>query len=454
MDLSAAPEQQPRDLVWFYLAIGTLTSALGCSIICCDVVWNKLFPKAQFSILEGTGFQSRAFSLSGGTLLAASLFKLLPQALGYIQSALEDDQKANVYLFVAFAVGLSLCWLLNALVHLVTAKSVVHCAHDIDHAPAQEQPNSHSYSSTDTAAAHQHTHYHSHSIDHEGTQTDPRGPMSRRSMANLMGFDENSHLLDQNSVLVHHHGVHQHYKLPDHGQFSMAPPPMLLSATTKILRCHEPGSCRGFLSLKRCSKDVHDSHCTCGEADNELGVYSDMRQTNCPEDEADPEFHHHHVTTESGQLYSIGIQTAIAITVHKFPEGFLLYATNKADSSLGFQVFTALALHNFTEAFSVASPLYVALRNRVLALIISIVLCGGSQPLGALAAKYVLKDKIVDLNSSLELGLMVAGVSGFMTTIGIQMIAMPAFMNGSKRVTVAWTTLGVLFVLFTNCISA
>lgn len=451
MEILAAPEQQPRDLIWVYLSIGALTSALGCSIICCDVVWNKLFPKAQFSILEGTGFQSRAFSLSGGTLLAASLFKLLPQGLGYIQSALDGTHKANVYLFVAFTTGLSLCWMLNALVHLFTAKSVVHCAHDVEQGHGADHSSSHSHSYTEEPEPHQHAHYHSHGIDHEGTQIDPRGPMSRRSMANLMGFDETSHLLDQNSVVLQNHAVHQHYKMQDQGQFAPAPPPMLLAASTRILRCHKPGSCRGFLSLKRCSKNIHDSHCTCGD-ENDVGVYGDLRENDCPEDEQDPEYHHHHVTTESGQFYSIGIQTAIAITVHKFPEGFLLYATNKADQALGFQVFIALALHNFTEAFSVASPLYVALRNRVLALVISIVLCGGSQPLGALAAKFMLKGKIIDLDSSLELGLMVAGVAGFMTTIGIQMVAMPAFMNGSQRVTVSWTTIGILFVLFTNCI--
>lgn len=458
--------------IWVYLFFSAVASTLGCTVILSDVIWNKLFPQHSFSILEGRGFLNRALSLSGGTLLTAALYKLLPQALGYIGTVVEDNKLQNAYLFVAFAIGLCLCWVLNAVIHLCTAKSVVHCAHDVEqdagdgiehsHSHGLDTANedhTHSHDLTQNDQAHEHSHYHSHSVGREGSEHAPASTMSRRSLAHLVGCDENSRLLDESSLLLHHHAVHQHYSVPDGPEFTPAAPPMLLSATTRVLPCHDPGRCRGFSSIKQCSKDVHDSHCDCGDTTFSQsedaysgGAYYDPRDNECPEDQADPQLHHHHVTTTDGQIFSIGIQTAAAITLHKFPEGFLMYATNKADQDLGFQVFIALALHNFTEGFSIAAPLYIALRSRLKALIISAVLCGGSQPLGALAAKFLLRGKELEEGSTLQLGLLIAAVAGLMSTIALQMIAVPAFTGGTQRLVVSWTTLGVLFVLFVNCV--
>ena len=91
--------------------------------------------------------------------------------------------------------------------------------------------------------------------------------------------------------------------------------------------------------------------------------------------------HHHHVPTNA--FLSIGLQTSIAIALHKLPEGFITYATNHANPKLGFNVFLALFIHNISEGFALALPLYLALDSRVKALLFSTVLGGLSQPLGA-----------------------------------------------------------------------
>lgn len=91
--------------------------------------------------------------------------------------------------------------------------------------------------------------------------------------------------------------------------------------------------------------------------------------------------HHHHVPTNI--FLSIGLQTSIAIALHKLPEGFITYATNHANPHLGFTIFLALFVHNITEGFAMALPLYLAVNSRLKAMVWSTVLGGVSQPLGA-----------------------------------------------------------------------
>jgi ZIP family zinc transporter len=91
--------------------------------------------------------------------------------------------------------------------------------------------------------------------------------------------------------------------------------------------------------------------------------------------------HHHHVPQNA--FLSIGLQTSIAIALHKLPEGFITYATNHANPKLGVAVFLALFIHNITEGFALALPLYLALNSRTKAMATSFVLGGLSQPIGA-----------------------------------------------------------------------
>ena len=108
---------------------------------------------------------------------------------------------------------------------------------------------------------------------------------------------------------------------------------------------------------------------------------SPTNQTNS----ASPDLHHHHHVPTNAFL-SIGLQTSIAIALHKLPEGFITYATNHANPKLGVAVFLALFIHNITEGFAMALPLYLAINSRVKAMLTSFVLGGLSQPIGAAVA--------------------------------------------------------------------
>ncbi|SSD58260.1 uncharacterized protein SCODWIG_00021 [Saccharomycodes ludwigii] len=151
--------------------------------------------------------------------------------------------------------------------------------------------------------------------------------------------------------------------------------------------------------------------------------------------------HHHHVETPFSKLLSIGIQTCVVLTLHKIPEGLILFYTNVKDSTgaqydlsekideqnntLGFSIFLSLAIHNFIEGFSMCLPLYTALSSKIKAILIVSVLAGGSQPLGAvlgyLLKKYTgSKDKDDIKSSKTELWLL-SITAGFLFVISLQM---------------------------------
>jgi ZIP family zinc transporter len=132
--------------------------------------------------------------------------------------------------------------------------------------------------------------------------------------------------------------------------------------------------------------------------------------------------HHHHVPTNA--FLSIGLQTSIAIALHKLPEGFITYATNHANPKLGVAIFISLFVHNITEGFALALPLYLALKSRPKAMLWAAILGGVSQPLGAgIAALWF----HIAGNHNMTPGEAVYGgmfgvVAGIMTSVALQLM--------------------------------
>jgi ZIP family zinc transporter len=132
------------------------------------------------------------------------------------------------------------------------------------------------------------------------------------------------------------------------------------------------------------SKQVRHSH---SEHQDEPRSHGDDVDSGRPKSAGDNP-HHHHVPQNA--FLSIGLQTSLAIALHKLPEGFITYATNHASPTLGFTVFLALFIHNIVEGFAMALPLYLALNSRWKAMFWSSLLGGISQPAGAgLAALWI-----------------------------------------------------------------
>ncbi|KAI4207496.1 MAG: hypothetical protein LQ346_000541 [Caloplaca aetnensis] len=160
--------------------------------------------------------------------------------------------------------------------------------------------------------------------------------------------------------------------------------------------------------------------------------------------------HHHHVPTNA--FLSIGLQTSIAIALHKLPEGFITFATNHANPKLGFAVFMALFIHNITEGFAMALPLYLAIGSRWKSMFWSSLLGGASQPFGAGVAALWFKvagsgDKAP---GETVYGCMFAITSGIMASVALQLFAEGLTLNHNRNLclTFAFMGMGVLGISF------
>ncbi len=153
--------------------------------------------------------------------------------------------------------------------------------------------------------------------------------------------------------------------------------------------------------------------------------------------------HHHHVPTNA--FLSIGLQTSIAIALHKLPEGFITFATNHANPRLGFAVFLALFIHNITEGFAMALPLYLALGSRVKAMLWSSLLGGISQPLGAgvAATWFKLAGRSNMAPGERAYGGMFAVTAGIMASVALQLFTESLGLTHNRNVCVAFAFLGM-----------
>lgn len=148
---------------------------------------------------------------------------------------------------------------------------------------------------------------------------------------------------------------------------------------------------------------------------------------------------HHHVAKNA--YLSIGLQTSIAVALHKMPEGFITYATNHANPTLGSSVFLAIAIHNLCEGFVMSLPLFLALQSRWKAILTASLLGGLSQPLGALAAMLCLTPG--KSQSGTVYGVLFALTAGIMSSVGVQLYGQAVSIHHSNRLCLFFGFLGM-----------
>jgi ZIP family zinc transporter len=89
------------------------------------------------------------------------------------------------------------------------------------------------------------------------------------------------------------------------------------------------------------------------------------------------------------KLMRMGVFTALAITIHNFPEGLATFLAALQDPHLGVAIAIAVALHNIPEGISVSVPIFYATGDRRKAFTYSL-LSGLAEPVGAAVAYGVL----------------------------------------------------------------
>lgn len=90
-----------------------------------------------------------------------------------------------------------------------------------------------------------------------------------------------------------------------------------------------------------------------------------------------------------------GLFIGLALCLHNFPEGFLVFMTAYEDPSVGLAVAVALAIHNIPEGIAIAGPLYAATKKKVRSIAIATA-TGIAEPIGAILGFLLLRDILND----------------------------------------------------------
>lgn len=504
------------DQGWILVGLSALTTLLGCFVIFTDVVYKWLMParysKHPFHINNDTNFLTCSLALSSGCLIFTSLYKLLPKAASYLKSIpkLKHDKRLlSATEFSFYFGGIVACSLLNLIIHMLTSESLVHCAHD------GEGHQHHATVDSELGNGHADHHTHSHdNHDHESqidqlpvdsvkvteisTHAPPNGPTKAVSLLdmsikalkgkNFQGDcygdwdacasdivnrsknfpdEHNDHSklhfctrpTDDNLLFI---GDDDQHLITNKSEFHIRYPSVDLHSP--LIDYHDSGSTKdaGYGSIKSNNIDAqshtgHDHGHGHGHGHDHDHVFiHDVSLDDAldEEDDGHHERHHHHIKTPFSRLLSIGIQTIVAITFHKFPEGFIMYATSKANPDLGLMIFISMFIHNFVEGFTMTLPIYVAIGSRWKAILISGVLGSLAQPIGAFLGWLTFRGGMdMDDNFSVFLiGGLIALTSGFLTFISLQMFASAIGFGGKQERVMRWCFYGIFLICLSSAL--
>eukprot|EP00429_Kryptoperidinium_foliaceum_P004509 CAMPEP_0176024670 /NCGR_PEP_ID=MMETSP0120_2-20121206/12058_1 /TAXON_ID=160619 /ORGANISM="Kryptoperidinium foliaceum, Strain CCMP 1326" /LENGTH=363 /DNA_ID=CAMNT_0017357849 /DNA_START=52 /DNA_END=1143 /DNA_ORIENTATION=+ len=118
---------------------------------------------------------------------------------------------------------------------------------------------------------------------------------------------------------------------------------------------------------------------------------------------------------KAAQLQRMGLNTAIAIAIHNFPEGLATFVATLVDPSVGATLAIAIGVHNIPEGLCVALPIYYATNSRWKGFLWA-VFSGISEPVGAFIGWLVIKSTGDDM-SQVVYGVLFGLVAGMMIMI-------------------------------------
>lgn len=105
--------------------------------------------------------------------------------------------------------------------------------------------------------------------------------------------------------------------------------------------------------------------------------------------------------------------TAIAITIHNFPEGFATFVSAIDNFTFGLSIAIAVAIHNIPEGLAVSLPIYYATKSKKKAIKLTL-LSGLSEPLGAVIGYFLLAPLFGDYTLAVSFGI-IAGIMVFIS---------------------------------------
>jgi len=144
----------------------------------------------------------------------------------------------------------------------------------------------------------------------------------------------------------------------------------------------------------------------------------------------------------ASSMLRMGVVTAIAITIHNFPEGIATFMAGYSDMRVGLPVAFSIAMHNIPEGIAVAVPVFYGTGSRGKAFLYSAV-SGLSEPLGALIAYLCLAPFL----NSATLGGVFGVVAGIMVYIAFGELVPASERYRRPRAAVAGITGGAVLML-------
>lgn len=142
---------------------------------------------------------------------------------------------------------------------------------------------------------------------------------------------------------------------------------------------------------------------------------------------------------KNGSLMRMGVFTALAITIHNFPEGLATFMAAMKDPALGVAIAVAIAIHNIPEGIAVSIPIFYATGDRKKAFMYSF-LSGLAEPLGALVGYFLL---LPFLNETM-FGIIFAGVAGIMVFISLDELLPSARTYGEQHLSIYGLIAGMM----------
>ncbi|OBT46793.1 hypothetical protein VE00_01894 [Pseudogymnoascus sp. WSF 3629] len=496
---------------WIMTIASGIACVVGSSIICIDLLLRRVPRWKDFSIQDSSLFLACSMSLSFGVMIFSALYSMLPSSKKYLEKAEMSPAKASWLLLAFFILGFIGIQIISRFLHHYIPSQVVDCDHRHDDTIKPRGGHRH------PARKHAHAHPHPH-VRRSRSRRHSHGP-PRSPTLGVAKDTESTPLLNGASVRAR-----PGHAFPTDGGPSLAPSqppsdqqtltessrrPSMVQVQNRVMsfvrdnkaNCDELGPCFGysepcgqecfkqFLAMRSQShsrpptlrrvrslrrhegEDIesqttevrHVSSSCVSIPDHDHGLDGAcLTDSSCSDDdEAEQETAHHHHVPENAFL-NIGLQTSIAIALHKLPEGFITYATNHASPALGFSVFMALFTHNITEGFAMALPLYLALGSRAKAMCWSSILGGVSQPLGAGIAALWFKlarhedrgEGVVGGPGFAVYGCMFAVTAGIMTSVALQLFVEGLGMCHRKELCIGCAFLGMSVLAMSNALTA
>ncbi|KAI9826385.1 MAG: hypothetical protein M1832_000302 [Thelocarpon impressellum] len=462
---------------WIMTCVSGVACVLGASIICVDFL-VRLFPGMKhFRIQDSQTFLAASLSLSFGVMLFSALYSILPASQASLIKGGFSPGQAAWTLIACFLAGAASIQVVSRLMHDCIPSHAVDCDHSHDevasrgHAGRETQerhPASSSYPSTEAAPSPSESTPLLSSANSDADSLDPlpvysnasgtasettvqassaRPSLHRKVSALVSGAKASCDLQGPCFGYSDPSGLDCRKQLPmvlDPKAASWNPlrRPLARRNASPLVRGGGLSTPGGVPRVDGSRSPDLSGGCRTPDAAPSKRLAPSGREQNLEAGTADPS-HHHHVPTNA--FLAIGLQTSIAIALHRLPEGFITFATNHANPKLGLAVFMALFVHNVVEGFSMALPLFLALGSRGKAMFWSSLFGGVSQPLGAaVAAAWLQAAGRGDMApGGGAYGIMFAVTSGIMTSVALQLFSEGLSLQHSRPLCFVFAFLGM-----------